>query len=552
MQQAVVWLPVAVYSSRKEKAMNYLKKVAVLAAAFAAVLTVSASAQTNKFPDVDESALYADDVNKLVDAGVLNGYEDGTFRPEGNVTRAEMCKMVTLSFKLTADLSSVESFPDINDNDWYKPYALNAKANGVVEGYDDGSFRGGAYVTREQVCAIINRIQKLYDLGISVTVTDDISEWAKQDVLVVLQNKLMPLESNNTFRATEPIKRYELATVLSKFVVDTPEPVTANIRFFVDGKQLGETDTVLVGEYPTVPEDPTSSDESLYFEGWRIVGTDKLVDPKIQSVEKDVDFEAVFAKKTYKVSFYNGKTLVFEETVEHGSPVPTAPAPSKVGYTFEFWSLSESGSAVASDYKITAETILYAQFSKDAETITTYKVTFRVDAEIFDTQSVAKGAYASEPTDAPELDGYKFVGWCVDNDTKEVVDVSKYKINASTTFYAVFEKIENPNSEELMEKLTRGRSQLAKIRLTEPKAQRARSIIVNCIAKVLDDAEAGELITKDYVNRVYKDDVDAVETIVMDEMTTREASDFKTAIANNVDKDVQDFLKEYFLDGMDI
>ena len=118
MQQAVLWLPVAVYSSRKEKAMNYLKKVAVLAAAFAAVLTVSASAQTNKFPDVDESALYADDVNKLVDAGVLNGYEDGTFRPEGNVNRDEMCKMVTLSFKLTADLSSVESFPDINDNDW--------------------------------------------------------------------------------------------------------------------------------------------------------------------------------------------------------------------------------------------------------------------------------------------------------------------------------------------------------------------------------------------------------------------------------------------------
>ena len=72
------------------------------------------------------------------------------------------------------------------------------------------------------------------------------------------------------------------------------------------------------------------------------------------------------------------------------------------------------------------------------------------------------------------------------------------------------------------------------------------------MAYVIEDAKNGTLITKDYVNTEYKSTVDAVETICYDEMSARVASDFSNAITNNVDPDVQDFLKEYFLDGKDI
>lgn len=547
------------HNKPKGEIMRIFKKTAL----FLAVLTVLSafsvfaeqSTAQKKFSDVTESTPYSSDISKLTDAGILNGYEDGTFRPEGGVTRAEMCKMIALTFKFTAKTTDAKGFPDVSDADWYKPYALAAQAAGIVNGYEDGSFRGSEFITREQVCAILNRILKPYDLPITATVTDKISDWAKNDVLKIVKNKIMPIESGNTFRATEVIKRYELANALAKYVVNMPEPVTADIRYFVDGKQYGETDTVLVGEYADVPKDPESPDESMYFAGWRVVGTTETVDPKISAVLESIDYEAVFAKKTYNVYFYDGKTLLRTfEKIEHGSAMPAADNPQKSGYVFNGWSLSENGAVVSANYKITSETKFYALFEKKPE-ITTYTVRFYANDNLIDTQEVAKGNYASAPTDVPQFDGYEFSGWLLSGDTSTLINISAYKITKNTDFVAAYSEkpiIENPNSEELMDKLQRGHDQLKAIRFTNDLQKKARDLIVECMAYVIEDAKNGTLITKDYVNTEYKSTVDAVETICYDEMSARVASDFSNAITNNVDPDVQDFLKEYFLDGKDI
>lgn len=552
-------LPVVCIISRKGKIMRIFKKTAL----FLAVLTVLSafsvfaeqSASVKQFSDVTESTPYSSDIEKLTGAGILNGYEDGTFRPEGGVTRAEMCKMIVLTFKLTEMIADAKGFPDVSDTDWYKPYALAAQAAGIVNGYEDGTFRGSELITREQVCAILNRILKPYDLPITATVTDKISDWAKNDVLIIVKNKIMPLESENTFRATEVIKRYELANALAKYIVDMPEPVTADIRYFVDGKQYGQTDTVLVGEYADVPEDPKSTDESMYFEGWRIVGTTETVDPKISAVLKDTDYEAVFAKKTYNVYFYDGKTLLQTfEKVEHGAAMPAADNPKKSGYDFGGWSLSENGSAVAANYKITSETRFYALFEKKPE-ITTFTVRFYANDKLLDTQEVAKGGYASAPTDVPEFEGYDFAGWLLSGDNSTLINIPSYKITKNTDFVAAYDEkpvIDNPNSDELMDKLQRGHDQLAAIRFTNNLQKQARDLIVECIGYVIEDAKNGTLITKDYINTEYKETVDRVETICYDEMSARIASDFSNAITNGVDEDVQEFLKDYFLDGKDI
>ena len=56
-----------------------------------------------KFPDIPEDASYAESVYKLSNAGVLNGYEDGSFRPEGEVTRAEMAVIIAKLSGITED-----------------------------------------------------------------------------------------------------------------------------------------------------------------------------------------------------------------------------------------------------------------------------------------------------------------------------------------------------------------------------------------------------------------------------------------------------------------
>ena len=193
-------------------------------------------------------------------------------------------------------------------------------------------------------------------------------------------------------------------------------------------------------------------------------------------------------------------------------------------------------------------------FEKKPE-ITTYTVRFYANDNLIDTQEVAKGNYASAPTDVPQFDGYEFSGWLLSGDTSTLINISAYKITKNTDFVAAYSEkpiIENPNSEELMDKLQRGHDQLKAIRFTNDLQKKARDLIVECMAYVIEDAKNGTLITKDYVNTEYKSTVDAVETICYDEMSARVASDFSNAITNNVDPDVQDFLKEYFLDGKDI
>ncbi len=522
---------------------------------------------TISFPDVPEDSSYAEAVAKLVESGVLNGYEDGTFRPENGVTRAELCKMINLTFGYTDTLDAA-GFPDVYETDWFMPYALAAQKAGYVEGYEDGSFRGANNITRQEVCAIVNRILKPWDLGIEVNITDEVSDWAKEHVEIIVMNQLMPLEENNTFRATEIIKRYELATLLANFIVEPAEPLTAEIKFFVNGTQLGETDVVLIGDNATVPENPAAPDESYVFDGWRVVGTQDAVDVSSITVTGNVDYEAVFVKKTFSVEFYNDGSLYETQTVEYGK-TPTVPLnePEKSGFEFLGWAFIEDGDTEKIEEILVYENIiLYAVFEKESSggggsgtggggtsTKEYYNVFFFVNDELYVTQEVVENGNPGEP-DEPYAEGYVFHGWALkeNGDEDDIVDVEDYKVTGPTDFYAVL--TENPNDPEVIEMLERGIEQLNDIRMTTEVHKTLRTMIINCMTLVLNDAKSGIFVDQEYVGDTYDDEITAVENFVYDDMTTRQATDFKNMVTNpdNVDEDVQDFLDEYFLSGVEI
>ena len=318
---------------------------------------------TADFTDVPKDASYYEDVKKLAENGIINGYEDGTFRPDNYVTRAEACKMINLSLRYTSTEGAV-GFPDVNPNDWYYNYAVAAQKAGYIEGYEDGSFRAANNITRQEVCAILCRLLKPMDLGLDVTVNDKVADWAKEYVRLVVQNYLMPLEENNTFRATENIKRYELASVLSGLVIGPVETITANVRFFVDGVQYGETQTLAVGTLPVLPEDPKSK-EGLYFAGWRAKGTEDVVEADSIYVTADIDYEAVFTEVMYTVKFYNRGALYDTKQVAHKSIVKAPASPVVEGFTFMGWGLNETGPVIKLNrFIITEDTKLHAVFQK--------------------------------------------------------------------------------------------------------------------------------------------------------------------------------------------
>lgn len=155
-------------------------------------------------------------VYKLADAGIVGGYENGTFRPDNQLTRAELCKIVNLIFDFSTPHTI--NFADIKNTDWFYGHVLIAKQAGYINGFEDNTFRGNNKLTREQTCAIISRIVKLELKSSDITINDNVSAWASNDVLKVISNGIMPLEENGNFRATENITRAELCMALARYV----------------------------------------------------------------------------------------------------------------------------------------------------------------------------------------------------------------------------------------------------------------------------------------------------------------------------------------------
>ena len=110
--------------------------------------------QTNDYTDVDADAWYNNAVSTLSNAGILNGYEDGTFQPDGNITRAEFATITARFFEATYE--GEDLFSDIAGH-WAADYINQAANAGIVDGYPDGTFRPQQNITRAEAMTMVNR-----------------------------------------------------------------------------------------------------------------------------------------------------------------------------------------------------------------------------------------------------------------------------------------------------------------------------------------------------------------------------------------------------------
>lgn len=111
-------------------------------------------ATENRYSDVSAGQWYNNAVSTMTRAGIVNGYPDGTFRPNAPITRAEMAKIIALFAKLEP---SAERFPDTAGH-WAEPYIRLAAGSGWIEGYPDGTFRPNQSITRAETVTMIDRV----------------------------------------------------------------------------------------------------------------------------------------------------------------------------------------------------------------------------------------------------------------------------------------------------------------------------------------------------------------------------------------------------------
>ena len=108
----------------------------------------------NAYTDVKAGDWFNNAVSTLSNAGIINGYPDGTFRPNAPITRAEMAKVIAMFAELDKDS---EGFKDIAGH-WAEAYIKLAAGNGWIAGYPDGTFRPDQYITRAETMTMINRV----------------------------------------------------------------------------------------------------------------------------------------------------------------------------------------------------------------------------------------------------------------------------------------------------------------------------------------------------------------------------------------------------------
>lgn len=174
---------------------------------------------TPKFSDLDEMHWAYDGINKLVEKEIIVGYPDGTFKPEGNITRAELIKIINMVFDYT-QIEETTNFTDVKVEDWFYDNVLIAQQAGYIVGYPDGTFKPEGLITREEFCKILDAINSFVELPFDIEIKDEISPWAVEYVNRIISNRIMLLDENNNFRAVKKATRAEVCDTLAKFVFD--------------------------------------------------------------------------------------------------------------------------------------------------------------------------------------------------------------------------------------------------------------------------------------------------------------------------------------------
>ena len=112
----------------------------------------------NSFPDVNEDDWFNITVSSLANMGAISGYEDGTFRPNEPITRAELAAMAVRFYDTFEAEYEEGTFLDVDGDEWYADAIAAAEELGIIGGYPDGTVRPEANITRAETCAIVNRV----------------------------------------------------------------------------------------------------------------------------------------------------------------------------------------------------------------------------------------------------------------------------------------------------------------------------------------------------------------------------------------------------------
>lgn len=166
---------------------------------------------SNVFTDVNEDDFAYPAIQYLLDDGIIEGYEDGSFKPDAKINRAEFLKIVLEDAKkygkIEGEITGVNCFPDVKDQ-WFAPYVCSAKELGIINGYPDGKFYPEKEISFVEASKIIVNALKLeVDL-------ENRENWYEAYVVTLAKSNSIP---PTVMGFNYPITRADMACIISGF-----------------------------------------------------------------------------------------------------------------------------------------------------------------------------------------------------------------------------------------------------------------------------------------------------------------------------------------------
>ena len=253
----------------------------------------------NIFNDVPLWKWYAHTVDRAVTEGFFNGMGNYTFAPTKGVNRAMFITVAyRLMERLGVDVSyeTPANYPDATE-EWYADALSWGTEQGIVNGYTDGSFKPDKEITREEMCTILSRMMQWYGFPLQESGTtfedqEEISSWALADVVAMSAMELIQGYEDFTFRPQNTANRAQAAAVILRAydyllttelpeVPENPEE-TISPETPEDPQVPTEPETPVEPEIPTEPETPVEPEDSTEPED-----TDNSVDTEGSSDSED-------------------------------------------------------------------------------------------------------------------------------------------------------------------------------------------------------------------------------------------------------------------------
>ena len=159
-------------------------------------------------------------VRRLYDLCIIEGYRDGSFKPNQEVTRAELTKMALFAKGVSTTITCYDecenAFQDLDS--WQKPWVNKAFIMGVVEGYQDGSFRPNQSITRSEAVKVVLATFDYRPLNVEKSFFNDVNDWSVSWVERAHELGMIQGIGNGDFAPSVAITRAEAAKIISIMV----------------------------------------------------------------------------------------------------------------------------------------------------------------------------------------------------------------------------------------------------------------------------------------------------------------------------------------------